>query len=70
MTDQRWVWIVRVWWERDPQLAGPVLRGSVQQMGREQTHYFASVEGLVELMRTILPPIPTGPIDAPPTTES
>lgn len=70
MTDQRWVWIIRVWWEHDAQLAGPVLRGSVQQLGREQARYFASVEGLVELIQTILPPTPASLIDAPPMAES
>jgi hypothetical protein len=54
MNDERRVVIVRIWWERDPQLAAPLLRGSIQLLGTAELHYFDSSETLLALLQDAL----------------
>jgi hypothetical protein len=56
MNDERRVVIVHVWWERDPQLVAPLLRGSFQRLGAAELHYFDSFETLLALLQDALKP--------------
>jgi hypothetical protein len=56
MTHPRYSFIVRIWFELEPNLEGfaPALRGSVQQVGGEQTFYFTSLPRLIHALETIM----------------
>lgn len=52
MSQPRFSFIVRIWFELEPNLEGyaPALRGSVQRIGTEQVHYFHAIDKLIELL--------------------
>lgn len=54
MGPERFVFIVRVWQEHDPQLAAPVLRGSVQPLGPAAPLYFDSLDKLLAVVQAAL----------------
>lgn len=43
--------IVRLWYETGVGLDGPILRGSVQQVGSEQIRYFDALDEVLLLLR-------------------
>lgn len=59
VNSERFVFIVRVWLEQDPQIASAVLRGSLQRLGSDEIRYFTSLEVLLELVNTVLSPAQT-----------
>ncbi len=52
MDRQRQVFLVRIWFEDEPNLAGyaPALRGSIQPIGAETIRYFSSYARLLEAL--------------------